>query len=528
MLRRSPGHALTWLAVLNFAASETCSSGTEDSLLLGVQLALKQSKEASLPSGFAHAIEDAAWKNRSSLALNLLQQLDASGRLNNDRQLVDSAAIALARYGKLSEAAALFERAALLPPPSVQRFTKHRLQNLKLLSGERPPTIDVRTLLPSDDAGGWRIDAERGNDDVLPCEVDARSNLSAHEFKERYVLQGRPVLVPLHEVVARCIDAGPWPCSEDGCPSDPLGCDELAALGVCDRSFKDVWETPPAGIGSELVSSQCPKACGTCAAQGRDGLLWTRSELLRRAGECILPMVTSSGVVEHQYRSAQGSSGTAPGGQERQTTLREFVEAEMPLTVGGKAETALDGGEDSDLPYIVATRPSQASPSVGALAAQQRQCWRILDGSMRLTGLGAQPNVFLSDHVSHKRILFMGPIGSGTGFHDHSNTFSLLPHGRKRWLLLPPSGLYAPTRPEGSIAAGKETHKLRPLEWLRRHEAQRTDLPIAPLQCIQPAGTALFVPSGWKHATVNVAPSVGIAIEVGDVDVISRAQRAAA
>ena len=50
---------------------------------------------------------------------------------------------------------------------------------------------------------------------------------------------------------------------------------------------------------------------------------------------------------------------------------------------------------------------------------------------------------------------------------------------------------------------------------------------LPPLRCVQPAGSALFVPSGWKHATINLAPSVGVAVEVGDVDVIERAQRAA-
>ena len=62
-----------------------------------------------------------------------------------------------------------------------------------------------------------------------------------------------------------------------------------------------------------------------------------------------------------------------------------------------------------------------------------------------------------------------------------------------------------------------------PAAWLRRHEAEPSRLPIAPLLCTQPGGTALFVPSGWKHAVINLAPSVGVAVEVGDQDVIDRA-----
>jgi hypothetical protein len=46
------------------------------------------------------------------------------------------------------------------------------------------------------------------------------------------------------------------------------------------------------------------------------------------------------------------------------------------------------------------------------------------------------------------------------------------------------------------------------------------------LRCTQPAGTALFVPSGWKHAILNDEASVGVAVEVGDQDVVRRATAA--
>lgn len=192
---------------------------------------------------------------------------------------------------------------------------------------------------------------------------------------------------------------------------------------------------------------------------------------------------------------------------------------------------------------------------------------------VQLTGLGALPDSFL-DEASHKRIFFAGPTNSGmrcssnpslalviwlategihpddnpsgwlanrlddftllrlagTHFHDHSNTFSLLPYGRKHWLLIPPSGSYDSPQSHSAVGAGVESAdagraKLTPSEWLSWHEAHPGALPIEPLQCIQPAGTALFVPSGWKHAIINLAPSVGVAVEVGDTDVIERAQR---
>jgi hypothetical protein len=37
----------------------------------------------------------------------------------------------------------------------------------------------------------------------------------------------------------------------------------------------------------------------------------------------------------------------------------------------------------------------------------------------------------------------LGPAGSGTFFHAHSNALFLLHHGCKRWLLLPPAAQQA-------------------------------------------------------------------------------------
>ena len=131
--------------------------------------------------------------------------------------------------------------------------------------------------------------------------------------------------------------------------------------------------------------------------------------------------------------------------------------------------------------------------------------------------LGGAEGAFVAPS-SHKRIFFVGRPGSGTFFHDHSNTFNLLPHGKKRWLLLPPSG----DGYEEYLTAPDES--ITPQEWLRRHDADRGGKLRVPLkQCTQPEGTALFVPTGWRHAVINLLPSVGMAVEVGDADVIARA-----
>ena len=61
-----------------------------------------------------------------------------------------------------------------------------------------------------------------------------------------------------------CADAGPWVCEEDGCPSETLGCAELASLNACASMFADVWAVPPDGTNGRTVGALCPRTCGRC------------------------------------------------------------------------------------------------------------------------------------------------------------------------------------------------------------------------------------------------------------------------
>lgn len=64
----------------------------------------------------------------------------------------------------------------------------------------------------------------------------------------------------------RCFDRGPWPCTENGCPSPSLACTDLAALEACSLAFDDVWTEPPEGCQGKKVAALCPRACGACGA----------------------------------------------------------------------------------------------------------------------------------------------------------------------------------------------------------------------------------------------------------------------
>jgi tetratricopeptide (TPR) repeat protein len=79
--------------------------------------------------------------------------------------------------------------------------------------------------------------------------------------------------------VPACVDEGPWPCKEDGCPAPTVGCADLK--GDCNNPFAKVWSTPPPHIGGdELVWQRCKKTCGRCGQEDPRCRDWAQS------GEC--------------------------------------------------------------------------------------------------------------------------------------------------------------------------------------------------------------------------------------------------
>lgn len=97
-------------------------------------------------------------------------------------------------------------------------------------------------------------------------------------------------------------------------------------------------------------------------------------------------------------------------------------------------------------------------------------------------------------------LFYMGGPGSGTYFHYHSGAVNVLMHGLKKWFLLPPQTTHGP----GAMDMRK---------WMKR---VYKSLPVRPLEVIQRPGEALYIPSGWKHAIINLEPSIGVAFQVGE------------
>ena len=80
---------------------------------------------------------------------------------------------------------------------------------------------------------------------------------------------------PAEAVDPPCADAGPWPCTEAGCPGDGrVDCAHL--MPACALRPSKVWEAPPPQIdATKHIYELCPLSCGHCpyAASASGGAL---------------------------------------------------------------------------------------------------------------------------------------------------------------------------------------------------------------------------------------------------------------
>lgn len=98
-----------------------------------------------------------------------------------------------------------------------------------------------------------------------------------------------------------------------------------------------------------------------------------------------------------------------------------------------------------------------------------------------------------------KAFLTLGGPRSGTQFHAHGPAFLLLAAGKKRWYLHRPGHF-----PNASVAALHRAMTVFESKVL-------PNMKSPPLQCVQSAGDAIFVPDGWSHASINVEATLGVA-----------------
>lgn len=145
-------------------------------------------------------------------------------------------------------------------------------------------------------------------------------------------------------------------------------------------------------------------------------------------------------------------------------TLREFV------------EQSVKGDDNGKLPlYVFAKENSINAEYYDFLAGIVKEAFPVPD-------LFADPDA-LGVSALH---FALGRNGSGAPMHIHSDALNYVVTGSKRWFILPP---------QDAIYSRKHIS-----DWVR-NDLENT--PLKPLECVQNAGDAIYVPFDWAHAVIN-------------------------
>jgi len=263
---------------------------------------------------------------------------------------------------------------------------------------------------------------------------------------------------------------------------------------------------------------------------------WTREALKRRFGGRTVSAGDGANIVMSGGRAGHGSA-----------TLAAYLDRMANLTASWPSDNASAAGEAADAEALVgendlfnfdgdflAALPELAQDfSVPPLfknwaGDRKRGTSDLGGGRARQGGAAAGPQAW--------SILSLGGSRTGLPLHVHGETWLGLVFGAKKWYLYAP-GDDAPA----SVQAA--TTRARPLmsayQWATQ-ALPRIKHPERfrgggdgggaggdgglPLECVQRAGQVLYLPAGWKHATVNLGEAVGVGGQVAFDDAARLAQ----
>ena len=96
-------------------------------------------------------------------------------------------------------------------------------------------------------------------------------------------------------------------------------------------------------------------------------------------------------------------------------------------------------------------------------------------------------------HEKYRYFFSLGGVGSGVHLHHHSDGWSYLFEGQKRWFFRPPYTLPAVTH----------MGFMRMRYWLEEGVYPKLKKNEMPLECVQNPGELIYVPESWWHGTIN-------------------------
>lgn len=204
---------------------------------------------------------------------------------------------------------------------------------------------------------------------------------------------------------------------------------------------------------------------------------FTRKAILKRAGQ-------EQGLtgISHDLVKAAGN-GYVP------FSLADFMTKFMP-------EKATEDSFEGE-PFYIFSREDKT-----------KKTWAAETGGL-VTPPPGNPDLFPTPLDAYNMIWLIGPPRSGTAFHSHTEAWTALAHGRKRWLFYPPNQ----SPPAGG--SGPDTYPAFAITdwWDRIRPHLNGPASNRPIECVQEPGDLMYVPEGWHHAVINVEDVVGISFQ---------------
>jgi hypothetical protein len=326
--------------------------------------------------------------------------------------------------------------------------------------------------------------------------------------------------------LAQCLDDGPWPCAEEGCPSEIVACTTLAELGMCSSTFSDIWDPPPPGMEGAGVGDRCPRACGACGTPPPDAcnidvvhagqhtreelaaaLLGAKSPLLIRSSsppgwgeESFERLVTEHGDVPVRT-TVLGGVYRGDATEQRAMAIRDYPPAMANGTLHGGSYIFYElGGVDVG---------SGGMQLAGVDVSEAAKRW-----------LGTMPvladyfaSVLQRQHADApgardgRLLLSAGTWGNGRPFHAHGPALFAMMAGVKRWFVRRPNASFEWQTFEVSRAGSLRANDELPAGWSDHV-----------WQCSQRPGELLWVPDFFHHATLNYGGlTAGLTLVIDDV-----------
>ncbi len=127
-----------------------------------------------------------------------------------------------------------------------------------------------------------------------------------------------------------------------------------------------------------------------------------------------------------------------------------------------------------------------------------------------VVGRGEVPG-YLIDYDPVLTQFNLGPALTGAQPHFHGDAWNGLVYGRKQWFISRPSHAFFARSGQRVIDWLATPPKLA--ELTARDSDDGSALAASDLLCVQEPGDIVYVPRLWGHAVLNLAQSVGAAVE---------------